>query len=414
MTDVDSRLVEHLKQIPREQRITPLAQELAARIAARLDLQQDGIDIDAPFADIAPVLANVPTRWSQLFEPLVKEVLGFQAFHLYETSQSNTVRELASYLAGELDPVPIPVEPLDEHISSQQWDSGWTPLQPYQGTTQVGGNTAFVLGTGRSGTSLFRTMLSCNDRIFSPNELHLLNFNDMGQRRADIQRLWQHWMDVGLVETLITEFGLPQWEAILEVKKYADSALPVDQVYAIIQSRMAGRWLIDKTPAYTRHPLCLQRAEQMFVSPRYFFMTRHPYAVMDSFMRGRFYRYNGNPSGSSATNPWHAAELYWTRANLNILEFLKQVPALRWQRIRYEDLMLDTGQTLDAACQFLAVPFDARMQEPYQSGIKIPGNLQNRSRVDHALAAAWRNKRPPHQLSRFTRQVAEQLGYELP
>ncbi|MGO8756457.1 MAG: sulfotransferase family protein [Gallionellaceae bacterium] len=412
MANVDFVLVEYLKELPREQRIPPLAQELAARIATMLGMQKDGIDIDAPFGHLAPALTNIPMRWSELLEPLVKEVLGFRYFHLHEASLSNTIRELASYLACELDPVPIPTEPLDEHNSNRQ--SGWAPPLPYQGTSQVEGNMAFVLGSGRSGTSLFRTMLSCHDRIFAPNELHLLNFDDMGQRRADIQRLWQQWMDVGLVETLHAEFGLTQWEAILEVKKFADSSLPVAQVYANIQSRMAGRWLIDKTPSYARHPVLLERAEQMFVNPRYFFMTRHPYAVMDSYVRSRFYRLYGNIWGAFGANPWHTSEFYWTTMNRNILDFLKQIPTSRWMRVTYEGLMLETEKVLSEACQLLSVPFDERMLEPYQSGISITGYLKERKRVEHGLAEAWRDKRPPHQLSRLTRQVAEELGYELP
>lgn len=412
MANAEFKLAEYLKELPREQRILPLAQELAAQIATRLGRQQDGIDIDAQFGRLAPILASIPSRWSELLEPLVKEVLGFRYFHLYEASLSNTIRELASYLAGELDPVPIPTSPLDEHNSSWQW--GWAPPLPCQETSPVKGNTAFVLGSGRSGTSLFRTMLSCHDRIFAPNELHLLNFDDMGQRQADIQRLWQQWMDVGLVETLQAEFGLTQWAAIMEVKKFADSALPVAQVYAHIQSRMAGRWLIDKTPAYARHPVFLQRAEQMFVNPRYIFMTRHPYAVMDSYVRSRFYRLYGNIWGAAGTNPWHASEFYWATMNRNILDFLKQIPTSRWSRISYESLMSETGKSLSETCQLLSVPFDARMLEPYQSGARITGYLKERNRVDHGLAQSWRDKQPPHQLSRLTRQVAEELGYELP
>jgi hypothetical protein len=409
---MDTSLVDKLSSLTPEERIPLIADAFTDRVASALELDPTSIDIEAPFWEIAPVLKDIPMRSRLLITPWVKEYFGFKGFHLYETSLLDSISELARYLAFELEPVAIPTEPLDEQNTYWKWD--WSTPAPFQGSTRVQGDTAFLLGAPRSGTSLLRSMLTCHQQVCAPNELHLLNFDDMGQRRNDIERLSQQWMNMGLVEILQDEFGMTVWDSVLKVKQAADKGMPIEHVYEFIHSKMAGRLLIDKSPTYARHPVWLQRAEQMFTNPRYLYLTRHPYAVMDSFMRGRFYRYSAAIWGTSNDNPWHAAELSWTDINRNIQQFLKQVPASRQLWITYEDLMLDTQNTLKAVCEFLSIPYDPKIMDPYSElGDSIASNLQGRSRVEHSNADIWREKRPPHPLGELTRQLADELGYPL-
>ncbi len=412
MTQANCPLATQLKALPRDQCVPLIERAFSERVAAMFGVKAESIDVDAPFPKLAPALRDVSMRWSGLIEPWVKECLGFRQFHLYEASLSGSIGELARYLAGELEPIPVPTTPLENLDDRSKW--GWSALQPLARNAGVPGKMAFVLGAGRSGTSLFRTMLTCHEQVYAPSELHLLSFNDMGQRRDDMQRHWQQWMDIGLIETLRVEFGMSQWEAILELNILAAGALPVAEVYARIQSRMAGRWLVDKTPSYARNPDCLVRAEQLFADPpKYLFLTRHPYAVMDSFIKSRFYRFSGPIWGFNSRNPWQAAEIYWTVTNRNVLAFLKTIPVERWARFTYEGLMQDSDNVLGEVCRLLSLPYDERMRDPFQSGASITGFLADRNRVDYSLADAWRDKRPPHPLSRLTREIADELGYPL-
>jgi hypothetical protein len=370
----------------------------------------DSIDPNASFGEIAPVLNNLHMRHQILLLPWVTKYLGFKAFHLYEASRGDTIHQLACYLAHELDPQPVPTTPLNDKDMTGHW--GWSEPSPYTGN-QVKGNMAFVLGAGRSGTSLFRSMLACHKEIYAPDELHLVNFEDMALRRDDLQRLSQQWMDIGLIETLCTVFGVSEYEAILELKRFSDQAFPTAEVYQRIHSHLTGQWLVDKTPVYANHPVWLQRTEQMFDQPKFIFMTRHPYAVMDSFMSKRFYGYSADIWGTSTTNAWHQAEIFWTVLNRNVLEFLDRIPPSRWMRVTYEELMQDSTRVLTNVCQFLSIPFEEAMLDPYLQDEPIACNLQDRSSVDHTLGEAWRKKRPPHELGELTREISKQLGYTL-
>lgn len=398
-----------LRALPRQQRIPLLIDNLAKHIAQSFHLDAGGLDPDLPFECFAPVLANVAMRWNELLRPWVKESLGFTDFHLFESSLTHTIRQLAEYLADELDGVAIPSGPASFDEDPKAW--GWAKPEPYEKGTKVSGNMLFILGTGRSGTSLFRSMLDCHDRIFAPEELHLANFIDMRQRREDVRRLSQQWMDIGLLDVQRHIFGYSEWEAILRLNQFADQALPVEQVYRTIFEALGDTWLVDKTPSYARSPIWLQRTAGMFATPKYIFITRHPYAVMDSFIRKRFHRFTDDIWGVPANNAWHQAEIFWYVVNRNILGFLDTLHRHQWLHVTYEGLMQDTAAVLARVCGFLSLPYQDIMRDPYSHSSRMTNFLRDRSKIDHQLALAWRDMKPPAPLNPLTIELTERLGY---
>lgn len=404
-----SGFASELRKLPIEERIPLLVGSLTERLSELLHLDVSRVDPDLPFKRIAPVLANVAMRWNELLRPWVKETLGFSDFHLFESSLTDSIRQLAEYLAYELEDIPIPSEPPSFKEDPNGW--GWAQPEPYISNTRVLGNMLFILGTGRSGTSLFRSMLDCHDRIYAPEELHLANFSNMRQRRDDMRRLAQQWMDIGLIDVQRSLFGHSEWEAILMVNQFADQALPVEQVYQSIFDALKNKWLVDKTPNYARSTIWLQRTADMFSSPRYIFITRHPFAVMDSFIRKRFHRFTADIWGVPDTNAWHQAETFWYVPNRNILEFLSTLPCDQWLHISYESLMQDTTATLSRVCEFLSLPYLETMCDPYRDSSHITNYLQDRCKIDHQHALAWPEMKPPAPLSPLTHELAKRLGY---
>jgi hypothetical protein len=410
--DPPHALADHLRSLPREERIPLLVESLKAHTAAVSGIAQASIDPEAPFVALSPLLGDVFTRNKHLIKPWVKKSLGFPSFWQYEASLCNSISELARYLADELEPVMPETETFLDPYEGGGW--GWPAPAAYRGEPLAHGRMAFVLGAGRSGTTLFRSMLSGHKQIYSPGELHLLPFDDMGQRQEALDRLQQNWMNAGLLDVLGEQFGLTHWQALAEIKTLADQKVPIVEIYQRIRGHLGNCWLIDKSPAYSLHPVWLQRAEQMFVDARYLFMTRHPYAVMDSFVKRRFHRYSASIWGFTADNPWQAAEKYWVLSNRHALDFIRDKPASRWLRVRFEDLIQNTGEVQEAVCHLLSLPFDEQMLNPYQPGRNLAPELRKRSQIESDLSEAWKKIRPPHKLSPFTLQVAEELGYEMP
>jgi hypothetical protein len=405
-------LGDRLRSLSREERIPILIEALKEHTAIVSGISQDAINPDAPFVELSPLLGEVFTRNKHLIKPWVKKSLGIPSFWQYETSLCNSIAQLAVYLAGELESGTAETAIFSDPYEGGGW--GWPAPAAYQGEPLAHGRMAFVLGAGRSGTTLFRSMLSGHRQIYSPGELHLLPFDDMGQRQEALVRLQQNWMNAGLLDVLGEQFGMEQWEALAEIKTLADRKVPIVEIYRRIREHLGNCWLIDKSPAYSLHPVWLQRAEQMFVDSRYLFMTRHPYAVMDSFVKRRFHRYSASIWGFAADNPWQAAEKYWALSNRHALDFIRDKPASRWLRVRFEDLLQNTGEVQEAVCRLLSLPFDEQMLDPYQPGRSLAPELKKRSQVESDLSEAWRKIRPPHKLSPFTLKVAEELGYEMP
>ena len=183
----------------------------------------------------------------------------------------------------------------------------------------------------------------------------------------------------------------------------------------MIQENAAPRILVDKTPRYTKSLYLLQQAEEMFEAPKYIHLTRHPYAVMESFIRNRFDKHQVEDDEKDS---YTLAETYWTRGNTNVLEFAKQLDKERYHRLRYEDLVREPAKTMNNLCEFLGIPFEESAIHPYEGRRMADGpgdpNFFSRDKIDSSLSEAWRNIRLPRLLSEESRRLAAELNYELP
>jgi hypothetical protein len=144
--------------------------------------------------------------------------------------------------------------------------------------------------------------------------------------------------------------------------------------------------------------------------------VRHPFAVIESWVRMRVQQVIRNHYGIWDANPWLHAEKAWAVFNHNALTFLQQIPAERQHLVRYEDLVTNPIVTQQAICRFLGIHFDEALLDPYRGERLLAGvgdgNIGKHSQVEARLATAWQEKRPPQELSPFTKQVATALGYE--
>ena len=368
------------------------------------------------------ILLEMDPRWGnveQLRDFLgtwAKSDLGLPYLHTAELFDIGTVSELADYLAKELEPPPVPgVQlPLEELGRS----SGWISTGPYSGR-RIGGKVALLLGVPRSGTTLCRSLLGGHRVIYAPPELHMLPFDDLGQRAEQIAENRRVWMLHGLPQALAWQLKLTLEQAYLLVESFSAQRIPIARAYEFLlkgAQSSGGEWLLDKSPSYVTSPDCLRRAEALFDGPRYVFLTRHPYSVMESLLRMRFVRLN---SKSPTENPWHNAENLWLNSNRNATEFLASIPEDRKVHLRYEDLVADPGQSLSKVAGLLDVedcwpsPFDDLASEGVLRGLGGP-NHDTRRGVDPSLAERWRHSRPPQALHPQTVDLARQLGYDCP
>jgi pimeloyl-ACP methyl ester carboxylesterase len=277
---------------------------------------------------------------------------------------------------------------------------------------------AFILSSPRSGSTLLRVMLAGHPALYSPPELHLLPFETMGDRQAE---LGLSHLGEGLQRALMDLDKLTPEESLAKVTQWVADNRSIAEIYAYLQTKAAGRLLIDKSPSYGSDRHILDHSEILFDNAKYIHLVRHPYAVIESFARLRMDKL----LGAQSSDPYGLAESIWAQSNRNILALGNQVSRDQYLQIVYEDLVRNPRATMAQICEFLGVDLDESVLNPYggdrltdglhqqSMGVGDPNFLQHKT-IDANLAEKWREIELPHRLQTSTIHLAETLQYELP
>lgn len=268
----------------------------------------------------------------------------------------------------------------------------------------------FLLSAPRSGSTLLRLMLAGHPGLFCPPELSLLEHETMRQWLQ--KRFLRFPKESGIVYNLLRVMGLAPTQAMVDDPQW--QAMSVQQIYHLIQQHTAPRLLVDKTPNYAKSLTTLRRAESWFDQPKYIHLVRHPYAVIESFVRHRFERF----IGLEGVDPYECAEQAWTERNRNILTLSQIVGSQRYYRVHYEELMRQPARVMQEVCEFLKISFEEAMLYPYSGGRMIGGpgdpDIFQHDQIEPHLGEIWRDIILPRPLTEETRRLAVQFNYELP
>jgi len=200
----------------------------------------------------------------------------------------------------------------------------------------------FVVGMWRSGTSLLYALLNQHPRIALMYEgnLPLLwpLFRD-GKTKQDWLERWEFWsgaLSRHKIDTHVLPSEFPSLPAAVEVvyRQYAGLA----------------QWGC-KSPHYFDYMI---RLAKDFPKGRFIVIYRDPFEICRSVVR------------AGQTSSWFAKPGMPLRALLGYHEMKKQAGRLvrigaHVHELQYEDLVRDPPTALSAICNFLQIPFDARM-----------------------------------------------------
>jgi amino acid adenylation domain-containing protein len=279
----------------------------------------------------------------------------------------------------------------------------------------------FILAPPRSGTTLLRVMLAGHPQLFGAAELLLLGFDTLRARRRAYSGKFSLWRE-GLVRAMMEIHACSADVAEEMMQSAEDEGLTTKEFYRRIQRWIAPQMLVDKSPAYALDPAALQKAERDFREPLYIHLTRHPYAMVQSFVSNRIEQVlylEPHPF-----QPRQLAEMVWTISNQTVLEFLRDVPEGRQYRLRFEDLVTDPEHAMRALCRQLGLPFDHQLVRPYEGlESKMVNGLHPEStpmgdpsfvthgEIRNDVADRWLGVQDDDFLGDVTWQLAELLGY---
>lgn len=338
----------------------------------------------------------------------VKRDFGFPLYP-HEVLRAFHPDALCALLEEELERDPLAggdVRELERRLAATMRESERSPSPRSRRASNP--SAAFVLSTGRSGSTLLRVMLAGHPALFCPPELHMLQYATFGQRQRELPSIHfakgfqRAWMELNGGDAL---------DAESMAAKLVSADAPMQEAFRLLQERCHPRLLLDKSPSYTNDVATLERAESIFESPKYIYLVRHPYAVIDSYVRNRFEKlWQGEGLG-----PLDLAEFEWTTTNYNVLCFLRHIPAERRCLIRFEDLVRNPEGSMRQISAFLGIEYVEELLTPYEGSRMIDGvgdpNLHERNAIDPNLADAWERVRLPRPLCRATQKIAKELGY---
>lgn len=268
----------------------------------------------------------------------------------------------------------------------------------------------FVVGCPRSGTTLLSTMLHAHPRIAMPPETRFLipmyreraRFGDLTVR-ANHRRLARTITGKG---SRFRDLGLDRKQVVKAIRAapptFGSAAGTVWREFA--RSRGKARWG-EKRPAYWQD---IDMILRLFPDAQVVHLVRDGRACVAS---------------TKSLAWWHSgligAIVTWVLADRELRKVGRRLPADRYRRLRYEDLLADPRRELEALCAFLDEPFDPAMLDHAAAARDIvperkAWHVRTKGQLDPARIEAWRQTLTPREIALFdlvARRGLERNGY---
>jgi hypothetical protein len=251
----------------------------------------------------------------------------------------------------------------------------------------------FVVGVGRSGTTLLRLMLDAHPQVAVPPETHfipdVIKACDRGEGPdavVEVLRSSRRWGDMGIPDEAMRS-------AFHAVGRF-DATSACRAIYLTYAAdKGKARWG-DKTPKYS---LAMGEIEDALPEARFVHLIRDARAVALSRVKMVEGRGEQPPNPAGVAARW-AKRIRQARAEGETLG--------GYLEVRYEDLVTDTEPTLRRVCEFIELEFDPAMLDYHEHAgerlseidRELPDAEGKRKGVvagSHRLAVHAKAKEPP-------------------
>ena len=272
-------------------------------------------------------------------------------------------------------------------------------------------NLFFIVGVGRSGTTLIRLMLNSHPDVAIPYETHFITnyIREMDKYgpltvSANLDRL---------IADLLKEDLLSKWDKVptaQEVKQKLGSnptlSDVIDAIYSCYAQAHGKKFWGDKSDYLDR----MHDINSLFPNTKFIHIIRDGRDVAQSVLK-----MDWGPGDII-----EAAE--WWRDHVRLGRCMgKMLPPDRYMEIRYEDLVLDTENNLRRICDFLGLPYAVEMLNYYKNSeslIPAERSSQHYNADAPPMASrtyAWKTSMDKSAVAVFDKYAKTQLqafGYE--
>ncbi len=219
---------------------------------------------------------------------------------------------------------------------------------------QTADQVFFIVGVGRSGTSLLQSMISSHPDAIMLNETKFYTvLRKHGQRFGDLRSpgAFEKAVDFTLTQWFIRALGMPEDQfrrmCDLGARSWDTIFMAILTLYA--EKHGAAR-VGEKSPGHLSR---IDHLQQSFPKARFVHIVRDPRAVVLSNLKARLpTRYIG-----PTVRRWQGAVSIHR-------QWSDRLGPMRYHLVRYEDLVSEPEQTLRAVSAFLGLEFSCQMLSP--------------------------------------------------
>lgn len=277
-----------------------------------------------------------------------------------------------------------------------------------------------IVGCGRSGNTLLRSMLVAGGEITIPPESYVLSSIS---RHYSFWR-FKSWADIcdAVCNKLSSHPEFKTWnidlsDVLSDARSLSKEERNLLEIIRLVyikygQTHKQGlkRWG-DKTPLNT---LYLDAIARMMPNAKYIHIVRDPRAVANSYVRA------AGTNENIKENTYELAAKRW----LDSVEALKKFKAGKQSanvlEIRYEDLLINPKETLETICSFTALSFSERMLKHSEQDLSL-GDVDNhlhhtdvKQAIDISKISAWESRVTPEDrelVERMTKNAVKPYNY---
>lgn len=263
----------------------------------------------------------------------------------------------------------------------------------------------FVLGPGRSGTTLLSDLLNRSSRIYIAPETKY--FQQVWSQRHLLRLLPRTRRIRRIVDHVIASEYPADPPTLRARREDLVDALErtgnLEEGFLAMLSTLSDRPVLgEKTPWHT---FFVDRIRRLAPEARFVAITRDaPATVASTWKREGFRRVD------SLTR----CIARWIFMNREILELRKRVGRDRFRLFRLEDLVREPEPVLRRVCAFVGVPLEPEMLRPtfQDSSLRSEGEGTG---FDHGVLHRWREALAPDEVRRIRAQtwrISRALGYD--
>lgn len=222
-------------------------------------------------------------------------------------------------------------------------------------TTSISPEIAFIIGMGRSGTTLLTNMLNSHPEVIATPENEFVihsfqafehqDFNNEKVVDAFIQMFDQNF-------NRVISIWKPGSELKRDIQTSADKSFATICKLAYLNYPLSHKekknvtWVVDKNPSYSMH---IEKLNSLFPKAKFIVIVRD---YRDNILSRRKY--------SDENVPIHKLAADWNYYYERIFRDLKKC-GKSFHLIRYEDLAENPTDYLSGICNFIGVPYTPEM-----------------------------------------------------